>query len=66
MLSIPLLYVAEEMRNALQQVCGDDHPVVMDAYFKMCERAQIGDKTAVQTLTPNITDEEYYDAIRED
>jgi hypothetical protein len=60
-LCIQLQYVAEEMREALQQVSPEDHAIVMDAYFKMCQRAGIGDKTAVQTLTPSITDEEYYD-----
>ena len=60
MLCIQLQYAAEEIRKVLQQLGPDEHALVMDAYFKMCERSAIGNKTAVQTLTPSITDEEYY------
>lgn len=60
MLTINLQYIADEFRELMLHVCIDDHSKVMDAYFNLCKRANIGDKTAVQTLTPSITDEEYY------
>lgn len=65
MQSIQLQYVAEEMRALLNMLSdADTHAAAMDAYFRMCERAGIGDKTAIQTLTPSITDEEYYTTIK--
>lgn len=65
MLTIQLQYVAEEMRKLLNMLGdADSHAQALDAYFRMCDRAGIGDKTAVQTLTPSITDEEYYEGSR--
>lgn len=61
MLNIQLQYVAEEMRELLTTLSdADSHAAAMDAYFRMCQRAGIGDKTAIQMLTPSITDEEFY------
>lgn len=66
MLVIQLQYVAEETRKVLEKISDPDtHSLVMDAYFRMCERAGIGNKSAVQALTPSITDEDYYEINKE-
>lgn len=63
MISLRLTDVAESYREMLRTIGADAdvHAAIMDNFYKLCETSGIGDKTAVQSLCPDITDEEYYD-----
>jgi hypothetical protein len=63
MISLRLTDVAESYREMLRTIGADAdiHAAIMDNFYKLCETSGVDDKTAVQSLCPDITDEEYYD-----
>ncbi len=61
---INLEYVAGEFIDLLRHLPedpppGEMHMLITDAYYKLCARAGIGDKTAVMALNPWMSEEQY-------
>lgn len=67
MISLRLTDVAESYREMLRTIGADAdvHAAIMDNFYKLCETSGVGNRTAVQSLCPDITDEEYYDGWSE-
>lgn len=67
MISLRLTDVAESYREMLRTIGADAdvYTAIMNNFYKLCETSGVGDKTAVQSLYPGITDEEYYDGWSE-
>ena len=63
MINLRLTDVAESYREMLRTIGAnaDIHTAIMDNFYKLCETSGVDDKTAVQSLCPDITDEEYYE-----